>query len=116
MACKCIDQVSGTILESMREKCAAKKETIQEINTWNGEGLLGQTMLLSDDNQLCGNVMKTDFVFRTTFTKKDGSESKPRPNHVAIVFTYCPFCGVKYKEEKLDSSNPPNGAIATEVQ
>ena len=39
----------------------------------------------------------TNLMLRTTFEKKDGSTSKPRNEHVAIHFSYCPFCGEKFE-------------------
>ena len=41
-----------------------------------------------------------NFIIQSTFTKVDGTESKPRNDTIAIFFTYCPFCGEKYEKEE----------------
>lgn len=37
-------------------------------------------------------------ILETVFEKKDGTTSKPRKEHVAIYYSYCPFCGKKYED------------------
>lgn len=43
----------------------------------------------------------THIILESRFEKKDGIISKPRNGHVAIHFSYCPFCGKKYEETKI---------------
>ena len=40
----------------------------------------------------------SNYIFKSTFEKKDGTESRPKNEHVAIFYSYCPFCGKKYGE------------------
>lgn len=42
----------------------------------------------------------SNVIMKTTFIKKDGSESKPINEHVSLFYTYCPFCGEKLTEQK----------------
>lgn len=39
-------------------------------------------------------------IIKSTYAKKDGSESRSKYEHVSIFPTYCPFCGKKYLEIK----------------
>ena len=41
-----------------------------------------------------------NYIVKSTFKKKDGTTSKPKNEHISFYFTYCPFCGKKYEEEK----------------
>ena len=100
--CDCIKTTTEVITKSMHDKCVEKNETMLEIKNWDGEGLQGTTFAFGN-NGLSGEFLKTDFIFKSTFKKKNGTDSKPKNNHVSIIYTYCPFCGVKYRK---DSEEP----------
>lgn len=40
----------------------------------------------------------SNFIVKSTFTKKDGTTSKPKNEHASIFYTFCPFCGQKYPQ------------------
>lgn len=40
----------------------------------------------------------TNFIIKSTFTKKDETTSKPRNEHMNLFFNYCPFCGKKISD------------------
>lgn len=96
MACNCLEKIEETTLEMLTKNCAEKNEKLLELKDWDGDGLQNRTLLLGDGG---GERLKTEFVYKTTFTKKDGSESKARKHSASLLFTYCPFCGVKYDYE-----------------
>lgn len=99
MPCNCIEEVANTALEHIIAQCKEKNEkVVLPLKTYDGEGMLNTTFVLGNGG---GQYLKTDFVVRTTFKKKDGSESKPKTSHMALIFTYCPFCGVQYKVDEL---------------
>ena len=37
----------------------------------------------------------SSYIIKSTFKKKDGTESRPKSSSVMVVHTYCPFCGIK---------------------
>ena len=41
----------------------------------------------------------SSYIIKSTFEKKDGTESRPKSSSVMIVHTYCPFCGTKLPVE-----------------
>lgn len=95
MACNCIEEVSKTTLDHLTKKSEEDGATVMEIQTWDGDGMQNTTYCLSD-SQISGEVLKTEFVYRTTFIKKDKSTSRPQKNRCSLIFTFCPFCGIKY--------------------
>lgn len=97
--CNCIKDAEDKFFAHATKLCQDGKETIQPIKSWDGEGLLNTTFAMGAKGGISGHVMKTDYVFKSTFIKKDGSVSKPRNHHMTIVFSFCPFCGKPYKEE-----------------
>lgn len=93
MACNCIKEVGGAILESMTKQL---KEGERLCDIKYDEGLQGVAFNLMKGT----SALKTDYVFRTITKKKDGTDGKPKASHTSIMFTFCPFCGVKYVEEE----------------
>jgi hypothetical protein len=99
MACNCINEVSEVCLKQIKEQCQ-EGETLQEIKSFNGEGMENTIFLMGTNNSVSGYALSTNFVFRTVSKKKDGTDGKPKPGHMRLIFTYCPFCGKAYKEDK----------------
>lgn len=95
--CNCIDEVNEKTFQYAKNAYEKNNETILPLDY--DEGIQNLTLMLGDDNnQPSGYVQTTTFEFRTTFKKKDGSTSKPKKNRPSLIFTFCPFCGVKYAQ------------------
>ncbi len=116
MACNCIKDVSERILEHATKQALEKNETIiLPIRDWDDEGMRNWAFSMGNRDgvtTISSKKLKTDFVYRSTFKKKDGTDSKPRPYHISLMFTYCPFCGKPY-EEPENSETDVQGCDAT---
>jgi hypothetical protein len=85
--CDCLKKVSELAVKHITEKSTLKNFKV-ESSRWEHKSWYPS------------NRIYTRIEFISTFTKKDGSESKPKKDFISIFFTYCPFCGVKIEEEK----------------
>ncbi len=105
--CNCIKEVSELTEQQLKESCEKEGHTLLRINSgFHGDGLENTVFTLSKDNNVTGLRLKTNFIARYTFKKKDGSDSRPKALHVPLLFTFCPFCGERYEkeEEKVEMS------------
>ena len=101
--CDCIDKISTDVLKHVTESHAAKGETVLKPNSWNNEGMLNTAFALitkSEPREIAGTQLRTHFVYRYTFEKKDKTTSKPKVMNVALQFNFCPFCGQPYSKPK----------------
>jgi len=86
--CNCMKEVADKCKEHMSQK---------EINT------SGFKICESDwENKTWFpvNRLYANFIIKSTFTKKNGSESIPKSSHVTVLFSYCPFCGKPYPKKE----------------
>lgn len=97
--CDCIQKVTETTLEHIAKLCASKGEKLSPLNTTFERDGMQNTVFTMSSNTINGEVLKTDFVWRSTFIKKDGTQSKQKAHHISLMFTFCPFCGEKYGKE-----------------
>ena len=82
--CNCIKEVAD-LIEQRIHKQKENTEGYRILETeWENKSWYPEERLY------------TNFKVKSSFTKKDGSESKPINEHVRIFFTYCPFCGKEY--------------------
>lgn len=86
MECNCIKEAKDKIIEYMNNN-TKKPKGFKVISTrWERSTIYPKVRLYSNH------------IIQSTFTKKDGTESRPVNDTIAIHFTYCPFCGIKYQE------------------
>lgn len=103
--CDCIRDLNEKLTARVTETAATENKTVLPLNeSLHGDGLDGGVfMMVTADSGLDSYVLSTQFHWRTSFIKKDKTESIPKKNHATVAFTYCPFCGVPYKMKKSDS-------------
>ena len=85
--CNCLSQVKKKILEKVKADSKAEGYRIVESG-FERESWFPVTRLYSA------------FLIKSTFTKKDGTESKPKNEHVSVFYTFCPFCGKAFPKVK----------------
>lgn len=90
MACNCIKEFEEILLNKFKENY--KGDTCNDVSA-NFEN---QVLSLDNGNWVLVNPFKVEY----TFTKKNGEESRTQYWKVSIGMSFCPFCGVKYKEDK----------------
>ena len=107
--CNCIKEVSNKALEHAQTQLnKSNQERILPLQeTWN-YGIENVTFGLNrtaDGQEVSGLRLKTNLIFQTDFVKKDGNRSKPKNNHMGLLFSYCPFCGEGYNLEKAENES-----------
>jgi len=86
--CDCIKKVAENIKTKVLADEAQKHNGFAIVSAdWEHQSWFPQVRLY------------LNFIIKSTFTKKDGTTSKPRNGHVSIFFSYCPFCGKSIKKE-----------------
>lgn len=86
--CNCIKEVKEKVIDYMTNKKTNPKGFKIIETRWEHSTIYPKQRLY------------VNHIIQSTFTKVDGTESKPRNDTVAIHFTYCPFCGNKYDKEE----------------
>lgn len=76
MTCDCIDKIE------------------KELRKRYGDGFTGLDYITIP---FFGGQSKVYTMFKYKPTKKDGTLYKTNKSQ-SLIFTYCPFCGIKYKE------------------
>ena len=99
--CNCIRKVTEKVIDSVTKSRAAKGETILPLTYYKDGFQSGGYGIVSDIHglKIPGARLMGDFVFQSTFRKKDGTTSKPKKNKIIVLFTHCPFCGIPYDGE-----------------
>ncbi len=82
--CNCLDKTKEKIVEHIVNDTSNQKDFILLESNWENSIFYPVSMLY------------VNFVWKYKFTKKDGSDSKPKNGHTKIFFSYCPFCGKEY--------------------
>ncbi len=82
--CNCNKTVAESIQKHFTEKNAKTNGFTIISGEWEHESIFPNVQLYSN------------FIIKSTFTKKDGSTSKPVNHHASIFYTFCPFCGKKF--------------------
>lgn len=85
--CDCISKVADTIKQKVTEDQNEKQNGYKLIEgNWEHHSWYPKHRLYSN------------FIIESTFTKKDGTTSKPKKDHVSMFYSYCPFCGKQFPE------------------
>lgn len=84
--CNCIQEIA----ELLREQTNNNKDKPPGYIITN---LQWQHKTIYPDEKLY-----THFIIEGTYTKKNGSASKPQNIITTVIFSYCPFCGKEYPE------------------
>jgi hypothetical protein len=101
--CKCINEIPELIKKQQLEKPNNPDGFKIVESSWENFSLFPKTRLL------------TKYEVTSTFTKKDGSTSRPKKNQVTIMFSYCPFCGHEFDaEDKNLKGSTTDTALAGE--
>jgi len=99
--CECIKNTSAKLLEHVSTNRPEKNVEVEELDY--SQGLQNTAFMMNDDKDkfdITGTQLYTEFHYRFSFEKKDGSRSRAKLEKVKMFFTYCPFCGKPYKAPK----------------
>lgn len=99
MTCNCKTDFTEKFLERAKEQLPDSKDHKVEMTGYThvfGENEAGQTTLESR------GFMPVEISH--TVTVKKTQLDRVKKDKTSFIFTYCPFCGVKYVQEK-DSKN-----------
>jgi hypothetical protein len=101
--CDCIKKIEEATLTSIRETLGA--DQIGEEDRANG--FAHEMLIISGGHP---NMIAMPFTFRYRRRKKNGDlEARFTDRSTNIAPNFCPFCGIKIKEELLkDSTNGTN--------
>ena len=81
MACKCLEEIPNAV----KEVCNKNKDYLTPVARIEIEGVIKSSVDASD--------------IRLAATMKIHTVGSNFPKIEPNIFTYCPFCGVKYQEE-----------------
>lgn len=90
--CDCIHKTEERLLAHLKEKYPEREITVD-----SDDGLQNQAFTFSDGGK---TKLYIDFFSHYTFEKKDGSRSVTKKDSVKMFFSFCPFCGQPYAEQK----------------
>lgn len=81
--CNCINEVEKKILEEINKNSEGRNE----FNVTDGE---------FEHLSIYPKVkLFIKYLFKYSYTKKNGERSKPINHSINIFFSFCPFCGEK---------------------
>lgn len=93
--CNCIIEKKNFLFEKIAERNPDKNFTKNGYK----DGFQNESFLIEHNEIVLPNIFNMEY----TFTKKDGTQSKPRNLTTSIVPTFCCFCGEKIEYEKRKS-------------
>jgi hypothetical protein len=89
MACECIEKMEEKLINYLKEKEPQK--------TFTDGKFKNKTLLFKADPPR--NQLYFELGYTETFTKKDGSASKPINRVLTVLTKYCSFCGKPFEEK-----------------
>lgn len=99
MKCNCIEEAEQNALKHLKESYPDKNFS-EELNRFNGTGMQNTLLSFGEDG---GYRTYNEFKVESSFTKVNGTQSRPKKESVNIIHSFCPFCGVS---KELADSNP----------
>jgi hypothetical protein len=88
MACNCIETTEKRVLEHIKT----------QNPDWNITESGYKNLVLAFDEEPSATYIMMPFEFTFTFSKVNGTQSKPRTKQISMKGEYCTFCGKKFKE------------------
>ena len=95
MACECLEKSEVTILEGVKKNNPGRDYL--PVDKFRDE--TGFQNLCIGFN---GNFLYFEYKLKYTFTKVNNEKSAVKTHKFSIYPTFCPFCDIKYEEEKED--------------
>ena len=83
--CSCLKDVQEKIIEHILESKNNPNGLKIIASDWEKKSWFPKVRLYAN------------FIFKYSFTLKDGKTSQPKNSSMEIFFSYCPFCGKKYE-------------------
>lgn len=78
-----------------------EKETLKLlVKKFEGTGKIEENGGLDVAFGMSGTMTYTNYSYKNTSVKKDGSTGATYKREQMIIHTYCPFCGEKYPAQK----------------
>lgn len=97
MTCDCKSTLTEKLLERAKEQLPDSRNLEVELT--------GYTFVFGDDNSLALRGFMPVEVKHTVTVKKTGLD-RVKKDKTSLIFTYCPFCGVKYKPDEPEKQEP----------
>lgn len=91
--CDCITKVETNLLNHLKEQNPTK--TYEETNSFEGTGFQTKTLLFDSMQYALSQEIKV----KSSFTKVNGEQSKPKTETFKITHSFCPFCGEKLSKK-----------------
>lgn len=95
MTCNCKTDFTEKLLERAKEQLPNSKNI--EVT------MTGYTLLLGTNEAGQGTLLSRGFMpveIKHTITVKKTGLDRVKKDKTSLLFTYCPFCGVKYAQDK----------------
>jgi len=85
MPCNCIDTFSKLVVDELNQR--EQKPDGYKVLHSQWENIIHYPH----------KALYATLLVKSSFRKKNGSESVPRNESFTLTFTFCPFCGNKYE-------------------
>lgn len=95
MTCKCKEELTEKLLDRAKKKFPDSKN--HEVQMTNYTFVFGENEAGQSTIETCG-FMPVE-IKHTVIVKKTGLE-RIKKEKASFLFTYCPFCGERYKPKK----------------